>query len=729
MLRRVIVVAWIFILASAKLQGQSYKLQSHGFSNGSERLNSPSYELTAVIGQNTVGNISSDSYRLFAGFLVSAVPRTPELKLTSVNITPLTVEPGDPFNLTFTVNNTGGVAVKGDIEVGVFLSTNDVFDPQDTELDQFVAASDLAAGGSAPFPEAGQGVKEIIIPANTTLGPYFVFVVVDPGNLIDEVNEANNEFSQELMVSETTVDPLSISQPIHVSGVDSITISVIVSDGTGARTVTFHQRGILGDNFPDPESVPSPPDTVVVTIANTELDELGLEYFFSASDASTQTPLTTERHFIYREQSANDESIPGLSSGGMRENYRLISIPYILEDNLVQSIFGTLGEYDDSKWRLIHYQNGKNVDFPAFNRITHGHGYWFNSVDPVQIMLAAVSVPQYNQQTPFALNLSQGWNQIGAPFPYDIKWSDVVAANPNAPISTLKVFQPSTISFTESDDLRAWSGGFVFADNSAQINFPVTLKSGAGGRIAKGIKEAGLHNNQWLVSLTLTHGIGVNDMVGFGMHPDASEGKDRYDDITLPRFFNYLEMKTEHSDYFAPFFTRDVVPTVDQHRWEFVVHSNFEGERALIQWNPSGFGDNDCMLQLFDVSARQFVDMKGASFYEFQLHGSKQFQIIYAYDEDAWQSHLTLMGSPFPNPAVKTINIPVIVKDQEAIGLEIIDLMGRKVKNLFTGILSSGSHTFSWNLDDESHNRVSPGVYLVNFVSGKNHQLKKILIK
>ena len=44
--------------------------------------------------------------------------------------------------------------------------------------------------------------------------------------------------------------------------------------------------------------------------------------------------------------------------GGTLHDYRIFSIPYILEDNLISSIFEpSFGAYDKTKWRLVHYQN------------------------------------------------------------------------------------------------------------------------------------------------------------------------------------------------------------------------------------------------------------------------------------------------------------------------------------------------------------------------------------
>ena len=64
------------------------------------------------------------------------------------------------------------------------------------------------------------------------------------------------------------------------------------------------------------------------------------------------------------------------------------------------------------------------------------------------------------------------------------------------------------------------------------------------------------------------------------MHPDALSSKDRYDEITVPRFFDYLEINFMHPEYPAPKFARDVVPTQDQFVWDFVVENNLDCRHA-----------------------------------------------------------------------------------------------------------------------------------------------------
>ena len=66
----------------------------------------------------------------------------------------------------------------------------------------------------------------------------------------------------------------------------------------------------------------------------------GLEYFFQVDDGSNQVSSDTVLIvFLYDENNA--PTIPALSSGGQPNNWRMFSIPFILDDKKVSSLFST----------------------------------------------------------------------------------------------------------------------------------------------------------------------------------------------------------------------------------------------------------------------------------------------------------------------------------------------------------------------------------------------------
>ena len=105
-------------------------------------------------------------------------------------------------------------------------------------------------------------------------------------------------------------------------------------------------------------------------------------------------------------------------------------------------------------------------------------------------------------------------------------------------------------------------------------------------------------NPDWQVLLHVRQGDRLNRISGFGMNQKASLKFDRYDGFNLPRFFDtYLELnhnKKEGDDYYA----KDIVPTEEQHMWEFFIESTLEENLIRLEWNNSYFGENDKELLL-----------------------------------------------------------------------------------------------------------------------------------
>jgi hypothetical protein len=525
--------------------------------------------------------------------------------------------------------------------------------------------------------------------------------------------------------------PASTSQSI---GFASTVLTVNVQGGTGSRNVRLRYRGILAKDFLIENATLKSGDDFDVSIVESMLDDMGLEFFFEAIDQAGNNAILQPSHsFIYKALNANAlPSIPNLSAGGKPENYRIISIPYKLENEFAQAIFSGAGAFGDkTEWRLVHYEDGKNKDVQALTNIRQGVGYWFNARKSVDIKIGEGTVPQHNQSNPFTIALVQGWNQIGDPYPFDIDWDDVQAANTHVVLSGLKVFDPAKRGLASSNVLKQWSGGFVFADAGATLTFPVTLKNTAGSRKAKqGIANASLDQAEWLLPITLKHGFGENDMIGIGMHPEASESKDKFDEITLPRFIDYLEMDTKHDEFFDPYFTRDVVPTSDHYNWSFTVHSNFGEEKATITWDAGSLGINAAKLYLYDVDEQFLIDMKSISQYTFSIGSGNSFKFLYTNSEQTWRPDFTTVSKPYPNPSSGLVTVQLIVKESDTpVVIDVYDMVGKPVKTIVNKTFDTGIYDLTWNGEDGSSAIVPSGIYLIQSRVGRQKNVHKITMK
>jgi hypothetical protein len=463
-------------------------------------------------------------------------------------------------------------------------------------------------------------------------------------------------YSQNKIVRTNNPDGSTFNPPtVAIGSSTASTISATHSGGAGSLTLTLKRRGIISASYTSESPVNVSGSSTSISLSPSWLDALGMEYYFVISDVNNNRD-SSARAYVYKPVAANEIAIPNLSFGGQVKNYRIISIPYDLEQKDVLSIFGLLGQYDPTKWRLIQYQNGYK-DYPSFTQLALGKGYWFNAKEQVSISLGAGTAPKFNQDSPFTLSLTQGWNLIGNPYPFNINWSDILEANgsPSTVPNEYFVFNPNTLSYDKSNSLKPFEGGWVLANQNISLIDPVTLKNTSGGRQkADDTFAESLDELNWLVPVTLKQGEMTNTLSALGMHPDASVSHDRYDGIAPPHFFEYTQLSTDHPEFFIPQFVRDVVPTQQEYVWDFELETNRSGPVELT-WNNKVLENNRAQLLLYDIQGETIIDMRTVGTYTIQNPDSRKIHFIYSSDE---QLVATQLSKAYPNPFTSHVLLP-----------------------------------------------------------------------
>lgn len=503
--------------------------------------------------------------------------------------------------------------------------------------------------------------------------------------------------------------------------------------GFGTMKITLSHRKITEATFTTEPEITLTGNSFDANISPSFLDEIGMEYFFTVTDGLDKTA-QSNKAYVYN--IVTSQNIPALTSGGTASSYRIISVPLKLESTDIRDVFATLisnyGGYNKETWRLLRYQNGKNTDFDGLTSLGQGKGYWFNSLETVEIKVSGQAIAA-NQTNPFLLQLEKGWNQIGNPFLFNIDWDDIRTANPTADVDLdYLVFDPAAAGFKKSNSLVSWAGGFIYANSSLTLQIPVTLKNTAGGRISKSAElvEYSFDQPNWFMPIKLSQGEGMNDYIGFGMHPDAKLTKDHFDGQTVPRFIKYLELNSYHNDEFTPRFSRDVVPTSDAFTWTYSFESNFDGEEARLEWSNELIAESDAQLFLYDTEAAELINMKKSSSYSFKSSKARDFKFIFSSSEKLLLPEVDVMGKAFPNPFTSSVTIPFIVAAPgKHVQITMYDLMGKKIKNLVSDQLNQGYHEVVWEGTDSQNNRVSQGMYLYEMITEGKRMIGRIILQ
>ena len=81
-----------------------------------------------------------------------------------------------------------------------------------------------------------------------------------------------------------------------------------------------------------------------------------------------------------------------------------------------------------------------------------------------------------------------------------------------------------------------------------------------------------------------------------------------------------------------------------------------------------------------------------------------------------------------PNPASEFADIYIDVPESGTAELDIFDIKGRKISNVYHGFLNEGPHKITWNLRDNAHSSLASGVYYARLVTERAVKTLKILI-
>jgi N-acetylneuraminic acid mutarotase len=513
------------------------------------------------------------------------------------------------------------------------------------------------------------------------------------------------------VTTDVNTTPLAINAsftPTFDTELASANITITVNGGLGNYTVTLKYKGLLANAWSaDQVLSPETSGDYLFTILPTMLDNLGVQFDVTVTDGtnSDSEAGTITKSFT----AAKSPAIPFELFGGTDQSWNLFSIPYVLDNKSIGSIFA---DYDPTRhefdWRIVRYRNSSN-DYINSGQVQLGEAYWFNAKEDLGVKVGA---GQVTSQLPFTKSLAKGWNLIGNPYPVNISWEQVILDNPTVTgVESLQVFKG--ISQSTGDIMTPFGGGFVWSDQAASMVIdPRTANTG--GRISSGkrkIASDDIDMGEWLLDINLVTDDRAGKLGGFGMHPEAAVLKDRYDAMSVPRFMVYTDLFTEHSDYFYPWFATDVVPTTTSYTWVFTLATNEFTGTNKITWDQAALEGKVSGLYLLDKTSGKLIDMKQQGSHIVDLRsGEFKFEIYFTGLDQPVLPQDLILGTAYPNPANTHTRIPVLLPaglGEKRVNLSIYDINGKHITTLAEGSYAPGIHEFTWDIKGATGQNVS----------------------
>ena len=511
-----------------------------------------------------------------------------------------------------------------------------------------------------------------------------------------------------------------------------LTISLTVDNAENVKSATLKFKGISEPASAQQTVNVTPDGNLFETdLSGAQLeDPIGVQYFFELTDHGDNVISgAVTRAFLNYPTASAELAVPSLSFGDQVSNYQIIAVPLQLDNANVTSVFSALGEYDIKLWRLFDYSGGTR-EYPAFNTIVPGKGYWLIVRNSATINPGPGAVVQVNGSEAFQINLVAGWNLIGNPFNFKLSWQDIMDFNSNpAGVENLKGFSQGTL--VEIDLLDRYRGGFVFSQNAVTLQIPALRNTSLGGRAGGQKINNSIDEEQWEVDLTLSAGHLANKLGGIGMNPDATLiGKDRFDEVSLPLpdGLDLFEMRFPHPELFTSF-NKEVVPTQENYTWEVEVKRSPSHDQLKISWQNGHFGENEKELVLFDPASLETVDMRKNNSYLLSSE-TRGVQILFGskeYVNMRLDSQLPWLGKAYPNPAIGNISIPFRVPKSHGhlpVRISIHNSNGLEIDRPVDQILGAGTYETIWGPDNIS------GLFLVRMqLGGEKAQVIKVIFQ
>lgn len=426
------------------------------------------------------------------------------------------------------------------------------------------------------------------------------------------------------------------------------------------------------------------------------------------------------------------------------EKYQIISIPFDLSNFNILDVLKDLGSVDKTKWRLYGKWTGTQyLEFPSleFLNFKRGEGYWLITKGENSLTLGTAKIS--SQQGFYAIRLDSGYNLIGNPFPYRVSWA-------TSQLSTPDSVEPWLWNFTgagfqkETSVMEPFAGYFVKSLRKGvtiYINPTDVTSLGSLGKSA--VEQRQFSENEWQIQIRASNGVATDvDNIAGVLHSandkwdaaDFSEPPPAPTDY-LALSFNHRDWKENPGRYAGDF--RAVHP--EGNYWDFDISSAKSEANISMALDKLGNIPSDFEIVLVDMATERVSDVKTSLSYSLTLKKNeyvRSFRLIVGKKEFVQKNTNGIPLVPlaysldqnFPNPFNPSTKIRFTVGHSSHVELEILNVLGQKVKTLFSGDRWIGSYTIEWDGTNDRNAKISSGVYFYQIRTEEFIATKKMVL-
>ena len=421
--------------------------------------------------------------------------------------------------------------------------------------------------------------------------------------------------------------------------------------------------------------------------------------------------------------------------GLMRGSWRMIAIPSIVDNNLVENVFNDQlnGGPSETGWMLYEWSNSA---WAVPSEVHPGQGYWIKQLgfDDHHLSLGSGSTVNLSG---FDILVDPGWNQISSPYLFPVHAE--IDAEYFSELFTYGNHSTEGWLDTTITTMVPWGAYAIFNQSSE----PESLKLRPLDYVPRSMGKKTSTGN-WSVNIGVRSGKYADLKNVFGMMASSDQGWDSRDCPELPTVDKYISFYSEpgygmesHEKLTMDF--RQLGDSVQV--WNLSLETNLGACEPNMEMRLSGDLNGN---QLWMLDMQKMVPMELISgqvnHHSVNLISSNlknRYKLVYGSRADANRiieeafgsiPEQFSLGNNYPNPFNPKTVIPFSIPEPSLVTINIYDITGREINQIVHEYLGSGFYTRKWNGQNSKGKPVSTGVYYYSIETKLFKKFKKMIL-
>ncbi|NOZ63036.1 MAG: choice-of-anchor D domain-containing protein [Calditrichaeota bacterium] len=440
-----------------------------------------------------------------------------------------------------------------------------------------------------------------------------------------------------------------------------------------------------------------------------------------------------------------------------QRHYRMVSVPYELQESNLRKVLENFGGYDPYRWRLFDWEQ-TDTTYVEFSDTTQdsrwkferGKAFWLVT-DGEKDFVGGTGVTPENQD--YRIVLTPGWNMVGNPFPYTIPFSMISATDDNVLQGPFYYQSSDSIGWLPPERVtycQPWEGYFIWNGDSVNQTIIVPAMEDNGLLLPKPIGERQYFAKKYpdasfIIEATAVCGKYFDKGNLFGAAKKAAKEFDHYDSPEVPEISNHISLWANNFHWkkrrgaYRIDFQKD---GENGYSWQLALDCQVPGAKsATLSFREIKKLPANWQIYLFDVDEDIAYNLNERKDLSLPIQSDdgmvKHFKLVVGDEKYIQQNSEEIPLVPvefalkqnYPNPFNGVTTIEFSLPRRMNVKVQIYNILGQSVKTLVNGTMRGGVHQLHWDGKNQFDQFVPSGMYFVKITGErKATDVKKILL-